>query len=166
MSPTLAASLSLVGVAIGALLGGIARHVLDARAEIRAVRRDQDVTRRQVDGALRVVVDDLDRIHSVLISLRRADADSLKWSPSEAAAIARSLDPAGWLEVRTLVAREVSVDDWIYLRQAGVQVLGVTTELLLKAGTDATLDMLHPTIDRALSAIRKGRATAMTALGY
>jgi hypothetical protein len=167
LDPTLAAVLPLVGVVVGALLAVVARHFLDARSEQRQFERTAAAARREVLGAYRVIVDDFDRIDGVLRSLLRAPQDRpLRVRASDASLLAGLLDPAGWREVKLLLAREVTVDDWIDLRQAAVQCSMVATEIVLKQDFEVTFSELRPKIETAIRAVRKGRSKAMAGLGY
>lgn len=152
---------------VGALLAGVARHFLDARSERRQVERNVAAAKRELLGAFRVMVDDFDRIDGVLRSLLRAPQDRpLRIRASDASLLAGLLDPAGWREVKLLLAREVTVDDWIDLRQAAVQCSMVATEIVLKQDFDVTFSELRPKIERARQAVLKGRSKAMAGLEY
>src|SRR5581483_958577 len=105
----LSALLTLAGVVVGALLGGIARQFLDRRAEARGVERDAAATKREVTGALRIVVDDFDRIHNILRNVEHAleQVERFDLPPASASIWADLLQPSGWQETRSLLAREV-----------------------------------------------------------
>jgi len=166
VDPTLAATLPLAGVVIGALLGGIVRRLLDGRAEVRHTLRARSQTRREVLAAMRILIDELDRLEAILGNLLRApQTEPLHVRPADAAVFAALLETSGWREVRPLLAREVSTDEWVVLRQAAVQASTVASALLLKQDTDLTLASLKPKIDKAIRAVRQGQSVTMKALG-
>jgi hypothetical protein len=85
LDPTLGAILPILGVIVGAALGGLARHILDQRAQ-----------RAALTAAVRVVRDDLRRIATVLEVPFEQQLDPV---------IAAWLVPQGWPEIRLQLAR-------------------------------------------------------------
>jgi hypothetical protein len=97
------AVLPLVGVAVGVLGGGIARHYLDTRAEERARERD-------LKAAARVMFEDL------AVAGRTLEGDvSLKSLSDGSAQVA--LELAAWRETRLVLAR-LDRETWDALRTA------------------------------------------------
>lgn len=103
LDPTLGAILPLIGVALGVLLGGIARAYLDRVGEHRSEQADMRAATRLID-------EDLDRM---LEALNRIPPGGSKVVAGE---LARQ--PQSWETVRVTLARGLSPGQWDALRAA------------------------------------------------
>lgn len=103
LDPTLGAILPLIGVALGVLLGGIARIYLDRAGEHRREGADMRAATRLID-------EDIDRM---LETLNRMP-------PGGSEETARDLapQPRSWETVRVTLARGLSEGQWDALRAA------------------------------------------------